>query len=218
MRIIGGRDYYDSAMGYGIDKTLVFVRHKEKEELPEFLPQTYFDTPIGDVETKAVQVYFCGTLYLGISIQLPKEGFRLVYNPPKKECIFWDMKSLKKSIEKYKITLRKYEEADLHRYFEKSGREGHRQTLIEKRITIATLVKAVKRYNWNSENWKIDGFNLKSLQFYKVKNAFEAFQEISMWIGGVLPHIGTNPPQIVDEKIRLSKRGFDPKWSFRKEP
>jgi len=57
---------------------------------------------------------------------------------------------------------------------------------------------------------------LKEYQFYKVFDAVQAFQEISMFLGGVL---GNREKEIVnvEDKYKITQHGFD-KWSFRKEP
>jgi len=55
---------------------------------------------------------------------------------------------------------------------------------------------------------------LKALDFQTVIDPYTAFQEIMMYISGVL---GTpsNPMVAVSEKTKVAKHGFD-KWSFRK--
>lgn len=56
---------------------------------------------------------------------------------------------------------------------------------------------------------------LKSIEFFKIVNPFGAFQELSMFISGVMG--GKSPTMIeVSDKDRISKHGFD-KFSFRKE-
>lgn len=57
---------------------------------------------------------------------------------------------------------------------------------------------------------------LKDYKFYRVFNAVQAFQEISMFIGGVL---GSKEKEIIEiaDKYKIAQHGFD-KWSFRKEP
>jgi len=58
--------------------------------------------------------------------------------------------------------------------------------------------------------------NLKDYKFYKVVDSFTAFQEIQMYISGVL---GAGEKEIieVDDKYKIPQHGFD-KWSFRKKP
>jgi hypothetical protein len=58
---------------------------------------------------------------------------------------------------------------------------------------------------------------LKDYEFYKVFDAFQAFQEIQMFISGVL---GAGEKEIIEvaDKYKITQHGFDFKWSFRKEP
>lgn len=56
---------------------------------------------------------------------------------------------------------------------------------------------------------------LKDFQFYRVKDAFTVYQELDMFISGVLGHPGVPLIEITD-KDRIQQHGFD-KWSFRKQ-
>lgn len=57
---------------------------------------------------------------------------------------------------------------------------------------------------------------LKEYEFYKIFDAFQAFQEISMFMGGVLGR-GEKEIAVVADKYKIAQHGFD-KWSFRKMP
>lgn len=57
---------------------------------------------------------------------------------------------------------------------------------------------------------------LKDLQFFKVFDPYTAYQEIAMFVSGVMG--GQAPPMVpVSDEVRLEKHGFDRKWSFRKK-
>lgn len=58
---------------------------------------------------------------------------------------------------------------------------------------------------------------LKNYEFYKVFDTVQAFQEVQMFMGGVL---GKGEKEIVEvqDKYKITQHGFDYKWSFRKEP
>jgi hypothetical protein len=57
---------------------------------------------------------------------------------------------------------------------------------------------------------------LKDIQFYRIVDNFTAYQELAMFVSGVLG--GKSPKTIeVSNDIKIAKRGFD-EWSFRKEP
>lgn len=54
---------------------------------------------------------------------------------------------------------------------------------------------------------------LEKIQFYKIKDPFNTFQEIGMFISGVLG--GVHPPTIeISDEVMKHKRGFDD-WSFK---
>lgn len=65
--------------------------------------------------------------------------------------------------------------------------------------------------------YQFDTDCLKSIEFYRRLDPVQAFQEIQMWIGGVLPKPGPAMVEITDDKIKAAKHGMD-KWSFRKPP
>jgi hypothetical protein len=58
---------------------------------------------------------------------------------------------------------------------------------------------------------------LKELQFIKVMDGFTLNQEIFRFISGVLPTPGASTVEIED-KYRIRKGGFDPKYGFRTRP
>jgi len=57
---------------------------------------------------------------------------------------------------------------------------------------------------------------LNKYQFYKVKDSYTAFQDIAMFIGGVLPRVGHEMIEVSNNDL-IVKKGFDLKWSFRKK-
>jgi hypothetical protein len=51
------------------------------------------------------------------------------------------------------------------------------------------------------------------MEFQKVLDPFTAYQELEMWISGVL---GQNPqPLEVSDEVKIQQHGFN-EWSFRK--
>jgi hypothetical protein len=57
---------------------------------------------------------------------------------------------------------------------------------------------------------------LKDYQFYRLFTAPQAFQELSMFLGGVIAHVDTPEPQ--SNRGKIEGHGFDYKDSFRKGP
>ena len=66
-----------------------------------------------------------------------------------------------------------------------------------------------------SVRWKINPPTLKGIEFFKVMDAYTIYQELEMWIGGVLPNAG-RPMVTISDHDKVGKHGFDPKWSFRR--
>jgi hypothetical protein len=57
---------------------------------------------------------------------------------------------------------------------------------------------------------------LKTYDFYRIFDPYTAFQELSMYFGGVLGTANPYVPEVSDKDLRDAK-GFDD-WSFKKEP
>lgn len=230
------KDYYDGVAGTaGIDKTIVYDRHimeVEKKDVPKiFKSRSYIyskdiESPIsklGLLTTKKEYynlyphittfiVGFCGKLYPGWKMY--SEGKKLPYGGKELiTTITYDDKEVGKYItprfwngqfdDNVEYT-RKYDPIDIFRLF--------------------NTPLFVYDYDYNRtelEPWAQDAkflINplLKEYEFYKVFDAVQAFQEISMFIGGVL---GNKEKEIINvaDKYKITQHGFD-KWSFRKEP
>ena len=78
-----------------------------------------------------------------------------------------------------------------------------------------TALTTGRSYHRNKDAFIINPL-LKDYEFYKVFDTFQAFQEIQMYIGGVL---GSKENEIIkiSDKDKINQHGFDFKWSFRKE-
>ena len=189
MKIIGGRDYYDSGMVY-TDNSVRFVR-KNLQVAGDFgLPRRRH------ADCYVTTVHFCGNQYVGVRDGKTWYWTAEHYLEDHPACM--DRRS-------YELLFRP-DTFNVHSF------------MVDNRITIAVWTEQVYSLRYHEHPWTIDGWGLQQMQFYRVKPAFEAYQEIEQWISGTLGEASVKPPQIVDEKIRIAKRGFDPVWSFRKEP
>lgn len=59
--------------------------------------------------------------------------------------------------------------------------------------------------------------SLKDFEFYKCMDTYQVFQELEMYIGGVIGSNGKDTVEVSDES-KIVGKGFDLKTSFRKEP
>ncbi len=249
MRLIGGKDYYDSALAYGHDPDLVFVR-KKKEKIrakkgPLFIPQpsltvwrkdaknywSYKWTSNYKTNAKGEQFdfarcvvivagkKFCGYRITQIGNPDPKTGLTVKYRP----VFYWTLEAFERWLDfcgfQYRDDYDRWYDKEylpLGEYFGNKLSKHELDWLITNRVTIATWVNEYEDENCKDTFWHLDEDNLQTFNFAKVLDPYTAFQEISMWVGGVLPRDGNPMVEITDPKIKLAKHGMD-KWSFRKQ-
>jgi hypothetical protein len=221
LRIIGGKDYYDVALSMGIDPRIVLLRGKSKsipvdkaggsllsrylELNPQWTNNTY------GVGIKNVAVVFCGKVYRGAlglkSLEKP-EG---LWSADKARAFVAQEKNRKIEVDsrwydrRNKMTLEEY-------FTPFEAPDTLRNYMIANKVSI--LVE--EHPNRHEESYfQVNPFTLKQLGFAKALDPYSAFQELSMWIGGVL---GGTSPEIVtikDDKTLIEGHGFDNRFSFR---
>ncbi|MFW6246988.1 MAG: hypothetical protein ACOC22_02310 [bacterium] len=218
------KDYYDGVVGTtGVDKTIVYDRtlHEitDMKKFPKpfrkdgwsnknLLSERFTYNSKSDVYLEASHfiIGFCGRLYL---------GFKMVYENPERYFndvlidYTYDVDEFKKhfktswsfaDFDEFVEYIKNYDSIDIHR---------------ELNSPIFVLDSNPTKYYYN-KTFIINPV-LKDYQFYKVFDSFTAFQEIQMYVSGVLG-VGENPMIEISDKDKITQHGFDPKWSFRKEP
>lgn len=241
MRIIGGHDYYDTALSFGHDTHIAFVRESNR-----CMTDREVACPIGIIAlgltdgrrahhhlrlstvshdyqlrrkhyaVARITVIFCGKIHRGLSVTTQSESrlgeLIVVY--------FWHAEQFHEWL------------AELGLRVERGGRLSDSDAverlfatepvsaalldwLITNKVVVAIRMSPPAHVNpLDHPTWEINSDRLGDLQFYRKLHAFEAFQEIDMWVGGVLPGESNDTVQI-DDKTRIAKHGFD-KASFRR--
>lgn len=234
------KDYYDGVAGTtGIDKTIVYDRQiieVEEKDIPTFFAKKRYrfgrndQTPVHNLdyyhikkelrtvypECSSFIVGFCGKLYLGW--KLYSEGKVLPYGGKELITTFtYDADNMAKLLETETWDGRKFVD-DVNLIVNQNAidlcREFNSPVFIYDGDYGRT---SLSRYCYGNRHPKfIINPLLKEYQFYKVFDAVQAFQEIQMFISGVL---GNREKEIVEvaDKYKIAQHGFD-KWSFRKEP
>jgi len=234
------KDYYDGVAGStGIDKTIVYQRDiielDDKERPNVFRKKTnytisrkespFFKLGNSHLHKSLYKKYphnayfiigFCGKLYIGWKLYSFKKRENFGDSNVNTEIIF-DVDYMKEIFEpeswtgnfsdnvNYVLT---YDPMDLFRTLNSPcfvyDSDYHRKYLSDR-----------KWDNPNDPKFIVNPL-LKEYEFYKVFDAFQAFQEIQMFLGGVL---GNKEKPIIEvaDKYKIGQHGFD-KWSFRKEP
>lgn len=242
MRILGGHDYYDTALAYGRDETLVFVRspaQKARTVEPETsvlrLPPentvtfkgsyeyVHRSTHMhGDVEYTVYPrvLWFAGKRFGAMRVHRYGRGRA---SGIMDDLWFWQEDRFSEFLTTVDAHLREPRKdrspedsinaATISAFFSDEGREDEIAWLVENRISIALQTREVGV----PEHWRIDSDGLKDIHFQKRVDPYEAFQMLSQWVGGVLPRAGAEMVTISGEKTMLRKHGMD-EWSFKTLP
>lgn len=229
--IAKNKDYYDGVVGsVGMDKTIVYERETQeivepKKMLKEFQAHRNWNNRrenhflnIGYAQTDSKRyeesnffiVGFCGKLYL---------GWKFHY-----KVKVWDEDG--KPTQEWRTDII-YGFENAKKYLKTSFWRSNIKDDVEyvKNYDPINMFRELKSsvFIYDSDRSKPRGNDamiinpiLKEWEFYKVIDAFAAFQEISMFIGGVLG-IGEKEIVEIEDKYKIPQHGFD-KWSFRREP
>jgi hypothetical protein len=239
-------DYYDSGMKYGTDPNILYVRemveHKrtwrkscEYDEAHAVVTKVldageardrWHNYNIGGRFTeRTIVVVFCGKIYPCLELSVEEKTFPCVTKHTHYCYTFSQVEVI------YKENLSK---KDLKSFYEPRTRK--RRWRRWKRETFIESLRKFFALSGTSDNNLMDFHHakevpvmmlafdhrvvynpcLKDVQFFRIMDNYTAYQELAMFIGGVLG--GKSPKTIeVSNDIKIAKRGFD-KWSFRKEP
>jgi len=202
MRIISPfKDYYDSVTSLMYDSELIYVRREEAikdgESILEKIP---WDIYSQNFDIHFFIIGFCGNFFPGLTVkEFPQANKEIIYH----------------------VDSNLYKDLSL-----KFGRQLNR--------SFRPLLNSFKDYR-NDEIFianetpiivfKGDGYlnrgkpkvtknnNLRPYKFFRVKDPFQAHQDISMYLGGMARKT-VEPKSLSDDDLR-DKKGFD-KYSFRK--
>jgi hypothetical protein len=206
------RDYYDSAIGFGVDKKVHFNRFTKETEI---ILKTQNNWP---VHSQSGLIGFCGKTHP--LIKLHKFDKRVL-------C---DLETARPKIIEvyYSYSFEAYEEKetewddlswDFHGYWDRSRKMKLKQYFSEWSFENDTLFRKlgvpiwVKNFGWTAKQTGIVNPRLKDYQFDRVKDSTTAFQEISMYISNIL--VEQKEVAVVEDKYRIQQHGFDVKSSFR---
>lgn len=224
MRIVGGKDYYDSARAFGEDRDLVFVRKRHTPETLEDLKGISFGWFLrhgrhysSKPYATCISVIFCGVGYRGVRLT------KMTHKGPQYK-FSWNENSFRQAARDFcypipdgknpwtnGITDKNIEEFFTPKKFDSKILD----ILIERKIVIAINDPDIPHpYH---DQWYVNTDGLKDFDFAKAVDPYTAYQELSMFVGGVLPRSGNPMVELQGEDIMVKKHGMD-KWSFRRMP
>jgi hypothetical protein len=189
-------DYYDTIKSFGIDKTVVYNRKKEETFFkgPHMYSDGLFQKPF-----RATRIIgFCGKLYP----LLETKGF-LIYD----RKIALD------------VVKDSWNKKDINKCFSEDIKDpGLLKIFVEKKVPVFIYGDYLAgKYENGKSRQLILNPKLSDWGFQSVKDPVTAFQDIYMYISGVL---GVSAPETVEisDKEMAKKKGHDGEWSFRKPP
>ena len=223
-------DYYDGVVGTtGVDKTIVYERKTVIEEDPHKFIQPFTGirswvkrdkTSFHSIDKHPVEklsiymasspfiVGFCGKLYIGWKFyQNIEDSFATNMNT----FITYDLEFIKKEVVNASWGGNLID--DIDNILTYNSIEIFRK--LKTPIFIYDTDYDRKFIKRNSPSKAlITNPILRDYQFYKVMDSYAAFQEIQMFIGGVLG-VGEKEIVEVEDKYKITQYGFD-KFSFRR--
>lgn len=244
-------DYYDTALGLGVDKTLIYKRVDEPGDFID-LPRWHYDvkeekhsvgynpSDVVTIRSWVIPLIFCGQLHLralaDVTYRNPKfcpGSFAPTtvtdrFTGPSRKAVLARIRAehrLNEKTEEKPRYSRWYnpqegvsfkEVVSTRDWIPTHIREGCPVFLI-RNLTHEEQRERKSRWGQTDVTYRIQrNPSLKELGFYQVKQPFEAFQELSMFLGGVMGTGDRPMVQLTDKEVH-AKHGFD-KWSFRKLP
>lgn len=236
-------DYYDTVSVYGIDKTCVYKRNKQElkgefvfgDEVRKTLrsswphAEDFSRTKRGSVTTWRVFKYvigYCGKLYPMILVEkvTPAKTQTFGLYSPDEVSEFFEKENinLARSLYAY-FSLREFSvksKESMTQFFEGEQFKSLEQEFHKNKCPVFVYGRFPKPdsvMRFGGEEQLVLNPKLKDFKFMKMKDPQTAFQDIFMFLSGVL---GVSAPETVElsDKELAKKKGHGDKYSFRKPP
>ena len=245
MKIISKfKDYYDCGMKYGVDASCVYMREiieyplgcvpvvtevtdivtkmLDGDKVRLWWHRYDFDFRADRVTVEgAIVVIFCGQIYPCLEVvtcfsgELGDAKTTYCYASEQVTTIFREQLTKTEQKSFFEPNKRRGSWSErFEEFFDATGMGSSK--LIDFHHRSEVPIAMLHLGNNNNVNRLTCNPVLKDVQFFRIIDNITAYQELSMFIGGVL---GGNSPKTIEisNDIKIAKHGFD-KWSFRKEP
>lgn len=223
-------DYYDSALAGGVDKTIVYRRNTKEIERPDWMKATvWFPELVGrsrwsgnyvdytkdfsakmksglirKYELKVFIIGFCGKAYKGVRLSKDSD-----YSSEYQPTYHYTSASIELEMQRLGI---KYRDKDVN-CFDFTPKECI-QMVDAKYVSFSSFGEySFGEYRYGTNYLATINPILKEFKFYRAVDTYTAFQEIAMYISGVIGTGENNTITISDKDMRDAK-GFDD-WSFK---
>jgi len=227
MRIISDfHDYYDAVQATGQDQTLLYLRKAVEEETKDYpFPMIAYHrrwswwSRMSDPSVSQYTIGFCGKIYPVVNC-----GHNTYCHNVEDVDVYMEANYREKVLEEYRYPLKhsrhhRYWDAALCRnafekWFEEMKAKQNAFGHIFLKHKCPIFIASCEEGRHGDKKFVYDG-QLKPFEFFRVIEPFTAFQEISMFLGGMA--MPNRPIPEVSDKDLAAAKGFD-KFSFRKDP
>jgi hypothetical protein len=204
------RDYYDHAIGFGVDEKVHYNRFTKEVEI---VLKTQNNWPL---HHGAGLLGFCGFVYPYIKLHKLNKLFS--YSGEERAKVVEVCFAF--SYEKYREKDKEWEELS-HDFWHRSLDTRIKQFFAEWTFQSDAVFLEHKTPAWvmnfsrGKERNGIANPMLKDYQFDRIKDSNTAFQEISMYLANIL--VEQKEVAMIEDKYRIEQHGFDLKDSFRNQ-
>ena len=230
MRIISQfKDYYDGVTKQGLDGRITFRRISEgldargQSGADESLKAVTSMLPVAggihgpagdDFSLTPFMVGFCGKLYAGLAVEhrQGEETDRACVYSAGQYAAFCERLTEKRTAAPTGNLNRFVKSTDLGAFLKKYQADTSVSSELHAGRIVVALYLATRRRTPRI----IINPRLEDLEFFRVFDASQAFQEIEMYLGGILAPEEA-PTVAIADKDRIQQHGFD-RWSFRRAP
>ena len=230
MRIISDfKDYYDSVRRMDTDRNHVYVRKTSEIYLHKYvynLENNFFSklnrqTSLRDsTSLHMFHLGFCGEIYTGWQVH------KCICGKTSEAIHYGDLKRIKQLYEKYekpfswkpgKYKIGEYCVKRLTECFESSNINKFKELFLKYKVPVFVITTDFTddKYRYGHDQKIILNPKLEDWKFFRIKDIYTAYQDISMYIGNELAEDKNNAWPVPD-KLKAESHGFD-KYSFRKE-
>lgn len=200
------KDYYDCIQRTGQNHEIVYIRKQSEQKTNNFRQARGFS---------CINIGFAGKMYFGIDTP---NGYIYTSEQADKLTDSYIIELIYNSI-RYRgfsnsviETAVKESRKKLHEYFNKTP-EAFFSCYFDYRCPIFVIrEKFTEKYKY--ETFLTCNPQLNCYNFEKVRNPWEAFQDLQMWFGNQA--VPEKPIPVPNDKIMAEIKGFD-KYSFRKD-
>lgn len=214
-------DYYDSAATYGIDKTVVYKREMAEKPIERYrrdIPRPeHFDFGDKVVDISFHLIGFCGKVYPAIKFEESDETSNTVYAYEYFESVAAsysipiDTKAKLTGWSSFRYWRGGVHSAFIKQWFNNDWTKEFGGKFVELHQPVFVINSGDQRLVL------LNGYRLKDFNFAKVKDPATAFQELYMFIDGVLGQPKDIPSKQTD-KEKAASHGHDGPYSFKRPP